>query len=97
MHATQNSSPDPIPVPAIDVWLLVLPHFALLDATGPAQVFSTANDEARDAGLAAPYAIHMVSPGGGLVASAAGVSVLTEPLPTGDLAGSTLILSLIHI
>ena len=45
--------------PAIDVWILVLPRFALLDATGPAQVFSTANDEARDAGRPAPYRIHM--------------------------------------
>ena len=43
--------------PAIDVWILVLPRFALLDATGPAQVFSTANDEARDAGRPAPYRI----------------------------------------
>lgn len=92
MHAAQYPAPDSAPAPAIDVWLLVLPRFALLDATGPAQVFSTANDEARDAGLAAPYAIRMVSPGGGLIASAAGVSVLTEPLPTGCLAGSTLIM-----
>ena len=31
--ATANAAP------AIDVWILVLPRFALLDATGPAQVF----------------------------------------------------------
>ncbi|MTV40746.1 GlxA family transcriptional regulator [Duganella radicis] len=96
MRAAQHSSPDSAPTsvtaPAIDVWLLVLPRFALLDATGPAQVFSTANDEARDAGRPAPYAIHMVSPGGGLVTSAAGLSVLTAPLPTGGLAGATLIM-----
>ncbi|MYM99044.1 GlxA family transcriptional regulator, partial [Rugamonas sp. FT81W] len=65
----------------IDIWLLVYPGFVLLDATGPAQVFSTANDEARDAGLREPYRIRMVSPGGGLVASTAGVSVMTAPLP----------------
>ncbi|MYN21110.1 GlxA family transcriptional regulator, partial [Rugamonas sp. FT107W] len=79
----------------IDIWLLVFPGFILLDATGPAQVFSTANDEARDAGLPEPYRIRMVSPGGGLVASTAGVGVMTEPLPrTGRaLAGSTLIVA----
>jgi len=78
---------------ATDVRILVLPRFALLDATGPAQVFSTANDEARDAGRPAPYRIHMVSPDGGLVTAAAGVTVLTEPLPTAGLAGSTLIMA----
>lgn len=93
MQATRHSSPDAPPAPAIDVWLMVLPGFALLDATGPAQVFATANDEARDGGLPAPYAIHMVSPGGGLVVSAAAVSVMTEPLPAGGLAGSTLIMA----
>lgn len=82
---------NPAASPAIDVWILVLPCFTLLDATGPAQVFSTANDEARDAGRPAPYCIHMVSPGGGPVTAAAGVTVLTGPLPTAGLAGSTLI------
>ena len=79
----------------IDIWLLVYPGFVLLDATGPAQVFSTANDEARDAGLQEPYRIRMIAPGGGLVASTAGVTVMTEPLPrTGRaLAGSTLIVA----
>ena len=76
-----------------DIWLLVFPGFVLLDATGPAQVFATANDEARDAGLPEPYRIYMVSPGGGAVASTAGVAVLTAPLPAGGLAGATLIVS----
>ena len=96
MGHTQDSTPSfpltSVPAATIDVWLLVLPGFAILDATGPAQVFSTANDEARDARLPPPYIIHMVSPGGGLVMSAAGVSVMTEPLPTDGLAGSTLIM-----
>jgi transcriptional regulator GlxA family with amidase domain len=77
----------------IDIWLLVFPGFVLLDATGPAQVFATANDEARGAGLPAPYRIHMISPGGGPVASTAGVTVLTEALPDKDLAGATLIVA----
>ncbi|MQA23177.1 GlxA family transcriptional regulator [Rugamonas rivuli] len=77
----------------IDIWLLVYPGFVLLDATGPAQVFASANDEARDAGLPEPYRIRMIASGGGLVASTAGVSVMTEPLPRRSLAGSTLIVA----
>nr|WP_315402250.1 helix-turn-helix domain-containing protein [uncultured Duganella sp.] len=81
------------PATVRDIWLLVFPGFVLLDATGPAQVFATANDEARDAGLPEPYRIYMVSPGGGAVASTAGVTVLAAPLPSGSLAGATLIVS----
>jgi transcriptional regulator GlxA family with amidase domain len=77
----------------IDIWLLVFPGFLLLDATGPAQVFSTANDEARDAGQPEPYRIRMTAPGGGPVASSSGVSVLAEPLPRRSLAGATLIVA----
>ena len=78
---------------AIDVWLLVFPGFLLLDATGPAQVFSTANDEAADAGLAPPYRIHLAASGGGAVASSSGVSVLAQPLPASGLEDATLIVS----
>jgi transcriptional regulator GlxA family with amidase domain len=78
---------------AIDIWLLVFPNFMLLDATGPIQVFSTANDEARDAGLPPPYRIHLVAQGGGAVASSSGVSLLTAPMPRRSLAGATLIVS----
>jgi transcriptional regulator GlxA family with amidase domain len=79
---------------AIDLWLLVFPGFVLLDATGPAQVFATANDEARDAGLPEPYRIHLVSAGGGLVTSTAGVALQTLPLPApAALAGATLMVA----
>ncbi|MGZ5182833.1 MAG: GlxA family transcriptional regulator [Ramlibacter sp.] len=81
------------PAPPIDIWLLVFPQFLLLDATGPAQVFSTANDEARDAGLAPPYRIRILAAGGGAVRSSSGVSLLAEPLPRRSLAGATLIVS----
>jgi len=76
----------------IDIWVLVFPGFVLLDATGPVQVFSTANDEARDAGRPEPYRIRMISPGGGAVTSSSGVALLTAPLPR-RLAGATLIVS----
>lgn len=77
----------------IDVWVLVFPHFLLLDATGPVQVFSTANDEAADAGLPPPYRVRVATPGGGPVASSSGVSLLAEPLPECELAGATLLVS----
>lgn len=76
----------------IDIWVLVFPGFVLLDATGPVQVFSTANDEARDAGRPEPYRIRMVTPGGGAVSSSSGVALLTAPLPR-RVAGATLIVS----
>lgn len=84
MKTAQNS-------PA-NVWVLVFPGFLLLDATGPVQVFSTANDDARDAGQPPPYRIRMISADGGAVMSSSGVSVLTEPLPR-NITGGTLIVS----
>jgi transcriptional regulator GlxA family with amidase domain len=78
---------------ALDIWILVFPQFLLLDATGPAQVFSSANDEALDAGLAPPYRIHLAADGGGAVASSSGVSLLTAPLPSGTLTGATVIVA----
>lgn len=78
---------------AIDVWLLVFPNFLLLDATGPIQVFSTANDEARDAGLPPPYRIHTVAVRSGAVMSSSGVSLLADPLPGQSLSGATVIVS----
>jgi transcriptional regulator GlxA family with amidase domain len=78
----------------IPVWLLVYPGFLLLDVTGPAQVFSTANDEARDAGLPLPYQINMIAAEPGLVMSSAGVTVQAGALPApADLAGATLMVS----
>lgn len=78
---------------AIDIWVLAFPGFLLLDASGPIQVFSSANDEARDAGLPPPYRIHLITPGGGAVASSAGISMLAGPLPRRSLAGATLIVA----
>jgi transcriptional regulator GlxA family with amidase domain len=77
----------------VDIWLLVFPNFLLLDATGPAQVFSTANDEARDAGLPPPYRIRLVAVGGGPVRSSSGVSLLADTPPRRGPAGVTLIVS----
>lgn len=77
----------------IDIWVLVYRDFLLLDATGPAQVFSTANDEARDAGLPPPYRIQLISRAGGAIGSCSGVTVLTEGLPRRSMAGATLVVA----
>lgn len=77
----------------IDIWLLVYPGFVLLDATGPAQVFASANDEACAAGLPPPYRLQLIAPRGGLVCSTAGISLQAQPLPRRSLAGATLIVA----
>jgi transcriptional regulator GlxA family with amidase domain len=77
-----------------DVWVLVFPGFLLLDATGPIQVFATANDEARDKDRPQPYRIHLISLAGGAVTSSSGVAVLTRTLPrAATLAQATLVVS----
>lgn len=80
------------------VWIVVYPQFQLLDAMGPAQVFASANDVMQDAAAAgdcAPlYDISLVSPGGGVVESNAGLSVVTNPMPDpAQLAGSTIVVA----
>jgi len=78
----------------IPIWVLVFADFQLLDATGPAQVFSTANDEAADAGRPSPYRINVISAHGGAIASSSGVVVGTRPLPrVAALRYATLIVS----
>lgn len=93
-HSRPGSRPASEP---IDIWLMVFPGFVLLDATGPVQVFATANDEATDAGLAAPYRVRLISRSGGEVISSAGISVITDKLPRiNRLHGGTLIVSGVH-
>jgi transcriptional regulator GlxA family with amidase domain len=76
MTSNVEKPPDPV-----TVLILVFPDFLLLDATGPVQVFSTANDECRDAGRAPAYRVALVSQLGGPVASCSGIAVMTAPLP----------------
>src|SRR5688572_23984364 len=64
----------------IEVSILVYPGFELLDATGPASVFTTANFILGQRAKAPAYGITMVSPTGGIVRSSSGVGVDTQPL-----------------
>ena len=85
MKSIPNRVPPQVAIASIhrpvDIWVLVYPDFLLLDATGPVQVFSTANDDARDMELPQPYRIALVSKIGGAVRSCSGVTVLTQRLP----------------
>jgi transcriptional regulator GlxA family with amidase domain len=57
---------------------LVYPGFELLNLSGPASVFDTANLELRLSGKSPLYAIQVVSPAGGPVTSSGGIGVHSE-------------------
>jgi len=74
--------------------MVVFPGFLLLDAAGPLQVFSTADDEAGRVAQARRYRLRTVSVAGGLVTSSTGLAVMTEALPRpSSLKGATLLVS----
>jgi transcriptional regulator GlxA family with amidase domain len=62
------------------VAIVIYPGFELLDATGPASVFSAANDILRKNGRPPAYAVETISPDGGAVASTCGVALHTRAL-----------------
>ena len=64
----------------IEIAILVYPGFELLDASGPASVFSTANFVLDQRKRDPAYRVSIVSPIGGAVRSSSGVSVDTKPL-----------------
>lgn len=55
--------------------VVTFPGVQLLDVTGPVQVFAFANDLAARAGDAPPYQVKLVTQGGQVVASSAGVTL----------------------
>jgi transcriptional regulator GlxA family with amidase domain len=76
------------------IFMVVFPGFLLLDAAGPLQVFSTADDEAAKVAQSPRYRLRTVSVSGGLVTSSTGLVVQTEALPrSGTLKGATLLVS----
>lgn len=76
---------------------VIYPGVTLLDATGPAQVFSSANFECELNDAAALYQVLLTSPGGGLVVSGSGIELNTvaldeassEPIDTLIVAGGS--------
>jgi len=75
------------------VELLVFPLVQLLDATGPLQVFTSANDFVVEAGGRAAYDIKVVSRSGAQVTASAGLKLSTLPLPLADSAVDTLLVA----
>jgi len=61
--------------------MLVFPSVQLLDATGPLQVFASANDFAIEAGKPPPYELRVVTQDGASITASAGVGLATVPLP----------------
>ncbi|MFJ1302280.1 GlxA family transcriptional regulator [Pseudomonadota bacterium AL_CKDN230030165-1A_HGKHYDSX7] len=59
--------------------LLLVPDFQLLDMAGPASVFETAGELARESGSGGGYRVELVSEAGGLVRSSGGIAVATRP------------------
>lgn len=77
------------------VFIVVFEGFQLLDATGPAQVFATANDESHAQGQTVPrYRLSIASSAGGPVTSSAGIELGSSRLPPSRSAvGSTVIVA----
>ena len=71
--------------------MLAYPQVQMLDVTGPLQVFATANDLAG--GHVPPYALTVVSSGGGPIPVSAGLTLLADPLPHAGTALDTLIVA----
>jgi transcriptional regulator GlxA family with amidase domain len=63
------------------VALLVYAGFELLDAAGPAAVFTAANQVLGTGGKCPFYGVEMLSAGGGLVVSSSGAALQTRALP----------------
>src|ERR1700744_4477362 len=62
------------------VEMLVFPSVQVLDATGPIQVFSSANDFAVESGNPPAYDLRVVTQDAESVTSSAGVGLATVPL-----------------
>ncbi|WP_096482811.1 GlxA family transcriptional regulator [Methylorubrum populi] len=75
------------------VELLAFSEVQMLDVAGPLQVFASANEEARRAGVEPPYRLRVISRDGGAIASSAGLALATEPLSATSEEVDTLIVA----
>ena len=77
MPIPPRSSPSRVRV----VELLTFPLVQLLDVTGPAQVFASANEFVLESGGRPPYELKVVAQGGAQVTASAGLKPSTQSLP----------------
>ena len=75
------------------VELLTFPLVQLLDVTGPAQVFASANDFVLESGGPPPYELKVVAHGGAQVKASAGLKLSTQSLPREGSAVDTLMVA----
>src|ERR1700723_2107526 len=84
-----RSSPSHVRV----VELLTFPLVQLLDVTGPAQVFASANDFVLESGGRPPYELKVVAQGGAQGTAPAGLKLSTQSLPLEGSAVDTLMVA----
>jgi transcriptional regulator GlxA family with amidase domain len=89
MPKLPRSAPSPVRV----VELLAFPLVQLLDVTGPAQVFASANDFALESGGRPPYELRVVAQSGAQVTASAGLKLSTQSLPREGAAVDTLMVA----
>jgi transcriptional regulator GlxA family with amidase domain len=73
--------------------VLAFPDVQLLDVSGPLQVFASANELARQCGLAAPYIPRVIAAQSEPVISSAGLGLATYPLPSAHERSDTFIVA----
>jgi transcriptional regulator GlxA family with amidase domain len=79
--------------PHRQVEILAFPRVQLLDVAGPLQVLATANDLAREAGSALPYAPQVIAPRAGAVTASAGLTIVADGLLSRSRPPDTLIVA----
>ena len=89
MPKTPRSPPNAIRL----IEVLAYPAVQLLDVTGPAQVFASANDHVVAAGGAPAYLLKLVTPGGESATASAGLTLAAGPLTRGGGALDTLLVA----
>jgi transcriptional regulator GlxA family with amidase domain len=72
--------------------ILAFADAQVLDVTGPLQVFASANSWALEAGMAAPYRVHVVARTSPVLTNS-GLALLAEPLPRAGAALDTLVVA----
>jgi transcriptional regulator GlxA family with amidase domain len=89
MTKSPHSRPNTVRI----IEVLAYPSVQLLDVTGPAQVFASANDLVVGSGGTPPYVLRLVAPGGQIVTASAGLELTTRPLPPRRAAVDTLMIA----
>lgn len=91
--AKMREFPRSSPTAPRNVEVLVFPKVQLLDVTGPAQVFASANEIVEAAGGSRPYRTRLLAQPSGEVLSDAGIALAAVPLGRGNEPTDTLIVA----